>query len=426
MDISSRHGTYETLVNNKFSSQLIISVSGVGDIEKDEMPFESRGSIEEGCPEASSIFVRDTSRSWYTNEDGFDGLIEFLCAFIEQQDVKDVTVYGVSMGACGALLISKHIKANRVVAISPRTLIGESCSYDGRLRDLSEKIKSPRHPDLAKLDYGLTKATIIASIDTPEDAAHASRMVGTGVRVLGARGDHNVAHTMRLKGLLPRLVKSSIDGDIDPDTFGFFELSNDFASAMRMHLIEKVAIESIESLGNVADSQIPHYMLSYLYKRWMRDYITSSPAGSFERIHAYPAHIGQVIEGHSLMPYLSTGWSSPEDFGVWGIGHHHSIRLELIDYKPGENVLIVVYGRVFAHTSVPKIELAGYINGVKCIDSQLGSHTYQFESMITEPRLKIDFFTPNPMSPSEAGIGNDDRELSVAVTKILIEYRPPK
>lgn len=424
MDISSRHGVYETLVKNKFSKKLIISVSGVGDIEKNEIPFESQSSIEAGVPDVSSIFVRDISRSWYTNEHGFDGLIEFLRSFIEHQQITDVTIYGVSMGACGALLISKYINANRAIAISPRTLLGESCTFDRRILDLSSKVKSPRHPDLAKIDFRSTQVTIIASIDTPEDAVHASRMVATNAKVLGARGDHNVAHTMRLKGLLSELIKSSVDGLIIPEKFGFFELSADFATSVTMHVVDHIGLDSIPNLHNIPDNQIPQYMLRFLYKKWIYNYLNSPQDSNFEKLHAYPAHIGQVLEGPSLTPYLASGWSSPEDFGIWGIGHYHSIRFDLVDYNLGDQILIAAYGRVFTHSSIPPIELVGYVNGRKCIDAKLSSHTYQFESMVYEPNVQIDFFTANPISPSSAGIGADSRNLSIAITKILIEHRP--
>lgn len=425
MDISARHGVYESLVNNRFSPKLIISLSGLGDLDRDEIRFESVSSIEKGAPDTSSIFVRDTSRSWYTNESGFDGLVEFINAFIEHNHILDVTVYGVSMGGFGAIVLARYINANRVIAISPRTVLGKACTFDGRLSSLVSKLNEIRHDRLSNIDLGDTDVTIISSIDVMEDAAHAAMMAGTKATLLGAHGDHNVSLTLKLKGLLPRFMQACIEGKIEPKDFGFFELSNDLAEAIKLHAIENRREESALKLNTIPDNITPSFLYPELYRTWLSQYISSLDGRNFEARHAYPAHTGQVIEGRSLIPYIGNGWAGPEEFGVWGVGLNHSIRLELIDLHPGDRALVVVYGKVFNHKDAPQIKLEGYINGHKSIDTVCTADAYQLEAIVNCSIVNIDLFTANPCSPKSIGVSDDDRELSIAVTKIVIAPRPP-
>ncbi len=424
MDITARHGVYESLTNNKSSKKLIISLAGVGDLRLDEIRFESQASIAEGVPEISSIFVRDTSRSWYTNEDGFDGLVEHLRTFIDQQEITDVTVYGVSMGGYGAIVLATYINANRAIAISPRTLLGPSCKFDPRLYDYASKLKDIRHEALSTLSFEDLNVTIISSIDIREDAAHASLMVGTRAQVLGAHGEHNVSLTLKQKGLLPDFVRDCTKGSIDTEKYGFFEISEDLAKLIDLDIIKKNQKETMQLIDNIPDSHAPSFAHKSLYRKWLNNYIESSDGRNFETRHAYPAHTGQIIDGSNLIPYLESGWAGPEKFGVWGVGLFHSLRFELIDMPKGGRALIVVNARAFIHANVPPVKLIAYINGVKSSDTTCTTDQIQFEAVVCSPMVKIDLYTENPCSPYSAGISDDRRELSIAITKISIYPRP--
>lgn len=249
-------------------------------------------------------------------------------------------------------------------------------------------------------------------------------MVGTRASVFGVHGEHNVSLTIKQRGLLPEFVKDCTEGKFNPEKLGMFPVSENLAKVIRLDVIERKKQEANELCSAIPDEQIPSFMFGHLYRRWLSRYLQSSDGRNFETRHAYPAHTGQIIEGTALMPYLGFGWAGPEKFGVWGVGLNHSLRLEIVDFAQGDRAFVVVYGRAFVHKNVPPIKLSGYINGQKSIETTCTSDQYQLEAVVSSPIVNIDLFTENPCSPRNAGISDDSREISVAITKICIYPRP--
>ncbi|MNH29048.1 hypothetical protein D3C79_892560 [compost metagenome] len=89
----------------------------------------------------------------------------------------------------------------------------------------------------------------------------------------------------------------------------------------------------------------------------------------------------------------------------------------------GARALVVISGRAFVHKNVPPIRLIAYVNGVKAVDTVCLADHVQFEALVSSSIVSVDMYTDNPYSPFCAGISDDKRELSVALTRIAIYPR---
>lgn len=425
MEPTVKFGVFEGLIKNKKSENLIISLSGFGDLREEHIKFECQNSIDEALPDTTAIFLRDTSRSWYTNTDGFEKLVEFLLGFIDSNQIKETTIFGVSMGAFGAVLLAKRLKAKRAIALSPRTLLGKNCTFDDRLLDYSSKILNFDNHDMRNLVDGIPEVTVIFSIDVKEDAAHAVRLFGSQARLLCCHGEHNIALTLKQRNQLVSFFRDSTSGNMNPVEFQFFELTSELGKLIyeTTHINNKKNV--LELIARLPESQTPSFVQRELYSFWMARFLTNTQESfrPFEALYAYPAHTGQTLQGPQITPYLGKGWARSEPFGSWGIGKHHIVRFKVTDLIPGKKVLVVLNFRILRHDSIPRINSYFFINGVAIDYPQNDSNTLQIESLVDESLVEIFIHTPNPMSPSKAGISADDRELSVALLKIAIYPR---
>lgn len=404
------------------SNKLVISLSGFGAVTG-EIPFESVNSFRNLSP--SVLYVKDNSRSWYTNRDGLEELVSYLKSFIDSNCITDVTTYGISMGGFGAALIAYKINACRAIALSPRTLIGTICDFDHRNKEYIEKLKDIEYDDMRDLITKNTKLIVIFSIDDPFDASHAARLKNTLATVFGYRGEHNIARTLKNRGLLERFLQACLLDELDPNEFGFCEPP---AEALQLGLawITNNRSENLhQSFERTSDQFVPTYMYEHLKARWLEHYFDSLPVPfiSVDSVIAFPAHPLLIAENKDIAPYLGLGWATPEDFGAWGVGKHHTINIRLTNLPEQGKVRLFLSFRVFRSTVAPTIDVSYTCNGrpPAMVTEGDGSHLVEFTC--SDTLLFINIHTPNPVRPVDYGINNDSRALSVALTSIKFDLQ---
>lgn len=402
------------------SNKLVISLSGFGAITG-EIPFESVNSFKNLSP--SVLYIKDNSRSWYTNRDGLEDLVCYIKSFIASNSITDVTTYGISMGGFGAALIAYKINATRAIALSPRTLIGEMCNFDQRNKEYAERLRDIEYDDMRDLITQHTKLTVIFSIDDPFDSAHAARLKNTSANVFGYRGEHNIARTLKNRGLLEHFLQACLLDELNPKDYGFF---NPPAETLKLGLA-KITNQHTKDLHkifeHIPDELVPIYMYEDLKARWLDQYFESLPVPfiSVDSAIAFPAHPLLIAENRDIVPYLGIGWATPEEFGVWGVGKHHTINIRLTDLPSQGKIRLLLSFRVFRSSAAPTIVANYACNGrpPATVIERDGIHHVEF--ICSDKLLNISIHTPNPVRPIDYSINSDGRPLSVALTSIKCE-----
>jgi hypothetical protein len=122
---------------------------------------------------------------------------------------------------------------------------------------------------------------------------------------------------------------------------------------------------------------------------------------------------------YSKFPFLISGWSKPEAWGVWSDGGKASISLPLpIDQTPKSISLSV---KPFVTSGNPEQEIQIWINGIFFKKITFQSDTPTDLDIPISPKvledgyLVIGFYFSNKISPTALGIGNDDRSLAIGL-----------
>jgi hypothetical protein len=404
------------------TSRLVISLSGFGPANG-EIPFESVHSLKSLTLNPCLIYVKDNSRSWYTNKNGFDDLITFLKEFISQNKISDISVFGISMGGFGAVLLANKLNANRAIALSPRTLIGPKCTFDSRNKEYMDHLFDIEVDDMRDLLSENSHVTVLYSIDDPFDAAHAARLKDTSAKVLAFRGEHNIAKTLKSKGRLDKFMEACITNKLAIEDYGFFIAP----SELLLLSLNKLLPDSVPTANQVLKEMSPEHIPDYLYRDlqsiWIAKHFSApySKQVPYESATAYPAHPFLTAEGPRVSPYLGIGWAGPENFGVWADGVHHTLKLRMTSMPANGEVRISIALRTFSDERAPKIIAEYHCNGELPVKSETSGLMQVVTFLATEPYVEITIYTPNAVRPAELGISGDKRMLSVAILGITIE-----
>ena len=135
----------------------------------------------------------------------------------------------------------------------------------------------------------------------------------------------------------------------------------------------------------------------------------------------FPAHPLLIAENKDIVPYLGLGWATPEDFGVWGVGKHHTINLRLTDIPAQGRIRLILSFRVFRGSGAPAVEVRYTCNGRPPASVTEGGGTHLVEFICVDQLININIHTPNPVRPVDYGINSDGRALSVALISIKCE-----
>lgn len=177
------------------------------------------------------IFLRDGLQSWYQNGiqpigNNIEQIVDYLKAFIQEQQIQKVVVTGNSAGGYAAILFSYLLEADVAIAFSPQTFIdsknraifGDS-RWQSQLNKLDQSFNnetSSQYFDLIKLwqhnNTIKTQFYIYFCRENHLDTVHAARLQGChNVNLQAYDGnEHNIVKTLRNIGILKPLLLTKL------------------------------------------------------------------------------------------------------------------------------------------------------------------------------------------------------------------------
>jgi hypothetical protein len=122
--------------------------------------------------------------------------------------------------------------------------------------------------------------------------------------------------------------------------------------------------------------------------------------------------------------YLGSGWSVPENWGVWSLDKKAAITLPLPAQTP-KKLLIDTQAFIGGTQTSQDVEI--WINGVPQAKAALTKRFgNQIEvlippSTLNNDKLKVEFVFPTAVSPKSLGIGIDERPLAIGLEAVTYE-----
>jgi hypothetical protein len=123
---------------------------------------------------------------------------------------------------------------------------------------------------------------------------------------------------------------------------------------------------------------------------------------------------------------LGFGWSVPEPWGVWIGGPAAGIVFKAL-VPPGSGVRIDLTARAFAFSRHPVQRLSMHANGLQVLTAELRGKEPQSLSFVipavaigADRLLRLEFRTPDAVSPALLRISEDMRDLSVGVSQMRV------
>jgi len=163
--------------------------------------------------EYNAIYLRDLHDAWY--QKGFPGVaknideaVSYLRKILSDIPFRKLVAMGASSGGYAALVFGYFLKANRILAFSPQTLIP-------RGKPLTDHLQlegcDPKYFDLTRLDWNSANITcdIFYSHDFQSDKASAERMKNVKNFVLHpfqAGQHHNIAKWLIQQNLMVEIL----------------------------------------------------------------------------------------------------------------------------------------------------------------------------------------------------------------------------
>jgi hypothetical protein len=398
-------GSYQVELRlNKNVSSIVVVLAGIGSDFSKEPEFDFKG-ISGSLNHHSFIYIRDNSRSWYTNTNGWMSLVEFLQGVTLEIPGSTVTLLGSSMGGAGVLRLVKYIKAKRVIAISPRSTL--KADFDIRNAEVVEAVENPELLDYLPATIGV-EYIVLFSIDDYEDTLHAARLPFPSYWV---RGGHNIAYTFKKLGLLEVFFRALCDNISSLESMGFYNSTiSTFDCALRKS-------SELLDISACDESIIPEYLFDSWYQREIINY----PRGHFSGHLFYPAHCLSRIAGAELRKYLFYGWSHLEEWGVWGIGPVHTIGFRLIENPSGIGIYVNISFTVFKPAPEYEQHIVVLLNGDCVFDGFLKDDRCMLSFSTSAKNNSIVILTKSHVSPTDFDIASDDRSLSVGIEEIFFK-----
>ena len=138
-----------------------------------------------------------------------------------------------------------------------------------------------------------------------------------------------------------------------------------------------------------------------------------------------------ISTGGNGAPFLSSGWSVLEGWGVWSIGHQSEIALRLSPPATGD-LRLTVTSHAYVHPGRPTKEIGLFVN-----ERQVTTWRYTYgegtkKQTINISRdllqagglLELRFVSEFVKSPKQAGLSNDLREVSLGLVDLMLSPLP--
>jgi len=149
-----------------------------------------------------------------------------------------------------------------------------------------------------------------------------------------------------------------------------------------------------------------------------------NPSISNERLTRIGERIDLSRFGKYSKVYLGSGWSVPENWGVWSLDKKASLTLPLPAQMPKK---LIIDAQAFIGGSQSSQDVEILLNGVPQVKVTLNKRFgNEIEvplpaSMLNSEKLKIDFLFPTAVSPKSLGIGIDERPLGIGLVALRYE-----
>lgn len=403
-DTTKTFGDYEIMITAGTSDNLLVTCAGIGDPENNRMAFEFRSAIQDAKINSHVIYIKDLNRTWFNNENGIQSLVDFLKNYIKDNHITYTCAFGLSAGGYGAFVLDHLVRFTRVVAMSTRSQLSKIADLDRRNTALISKVDHIRFPEIRKLIREDGSYTIIVPLDCAEDIIQARGLASvSNVSILCAKGPHNLGEYMRGAGLLPGLIKTIAKNEIfNPHSFGLFRLPPS---------VYELAV------AKVTNAEQPLTTLPF-------DFRPTFNMISMRNDEPPKIHGGSVLSGMDVGHILTTGWSYPEKSGIWATGLKHSIRGSVVDIYRYKSTMMRLSIMPFVSGHIVKQRCIVRVNGSLISDkdyhSEQGDPTKEIWCKILDSEFHVEIETPDRVSPKSLGVSDDDRELSIKLSRILM------
>ena len=195
------------------SDLLVVSFSGVGRQQWPEPPIEFYRAAK-GAADNPALFVRDLSRSWLNAP----GMAERIAHTIEAEAARSgatrIAAVGNSMGATMALILSRMVRFDTVMAFTPQVsvhpdIVPEETQWMG----YRDAIRQYRFDRIDSLPTRRSKIYMLHG-DRPSELIHALRFPkarGLSHLILPGMG-HKLTFALKERGVLHDLVSHALAG----------------------------------------------------------------------------------------------------------------------------------------------------------------------------------------------------------------------
>jgi hypothetical protein len=149
-----------------------------------------------------------------------------------------------------------------------------------------------------------------------------------------------------------------------------------------------------------------------------------NPSISNERLTRVGERIDLSRFGKYAKVYLGSGWSVPENWGVWSLDKKASITLPLPAQTPKK---LIIDAQAFIGGSQTAQDVEIWMNGTPQAKVTLVKRfRNEIEvslpaSVLNSEKLKVDFVFPTAVSPKALGIGIDERPLAIGLEAVRYE-----
>lgn len=171
-------------------------------------------------PRIDKLFLRDLGGQWYLSGLGpISCNVEQTAQYIQEKtrDYKRTVFIGCSAGGMAAILYGELLRADKVLAFAPQTVLSEEkeTEYnDNRWHEsilqLREAVTESRHLDLKSMNPFSANIDIHYSAGCELDRLHAERLTGIQTRQIPHEGHdgHLIALNLRDTGVLRQLIEN--------------------------------------------------------------------------------------------------------------------------------------------------------------------------------------------------------------------------
>ncbi len=428
--------SYRVSVQLGSSHRLILSVSGfdhvAGEFQETAMLREWKGTLDRLKTDDHVIYLQDSRNAWFNGERGWSDLIDFIKQYKKACNITESIALGLSMGGTGALILDQFLEFDRVVALVPQTLVGHDvCAWDSRYQEAWRNIPDIRFPRIADCLRDDGQYVLLFAVDVVEDARHVAALLTAGMNVeafLSRAGEHNITFEMRRRGEQEDVLAAllSTDDVVDLSPFGYQRVDADFMASGDMILeegLDQCSPADVHRLGMKYPSQVPTSFYPAL-REFEIDRVLS--AGGNYRDAAgtmFPIHASQICKPEELKNYAVFGWNALDYGFTWSEGAHHFIRFSVIDFKTHEEVTAKLFFLPLLHVDHKSQRIVISLNGEIVHQGVVEYGTHEASMVEVTVALKsadceFYIYTPDFVSPSALGIGQDTRRMAVSLNKL--------